>query len=85
VAISLRQIRYLELSKSPELGGSFIDEIKVTCLPAGDDWPAEAEKMVWRFSGLPDLIWLEIVGPAGINVVCDQMTLTPDPSDIAGP
>lgn len=83
VSISLRQVRYLRLDKPPQLGGSFVDEIKVTRLAASDDWPPEAEKMVTRFSGVPDLIWLEVIGPVSINVICEEMSLTPDPSEIS--
>jgi len=83
VHISLRQIRYLRLDKPPEISGSFVDEIRATYLPDDGKWPAEAEKMVIRFKGLPGLIWFKVIGPTGINAICDSMSFRiPDSLEI---
>ncbi len=84
INIFLRRVRYFSIEKPPELNGSFVDDIRATHLPTGDEpWPAGAEKMVGRFSGLPDLIWLEVIGPTGIEVICEAMSVTHDASEIA--
>jgi hypothetical protein len=82
VAIHLRKVRYFKLDKPPDFGGEFADSVKATYLPKLDQpWPAKAEKLVTRFKGLPELVWLELIGPAGITVICEGMSFTIDSSD----
>ncbi|HEX6521996.1 MAG TPA: hypothetical protein VF070_18620 [Streptosporangiaceae bacterium] len=81
VSISLARVRNFELEKGPELGGSFVDSVEAIYLPPLDQpWPLDAEKRVRRFSGLPSLIWLKIVGPTPIDVICESMSVTCEPS-----
>lgn len=73
VKMEIRSIRYLEVSKPPGLG-MFVDRVDMSYLPASPDpWPREAEGLVVRFKGLPELVWMQIVGPAEIQVVADSL------------
>lgn len=75
--VLLERVRYFNIDKGPEIGGSFVDEIKVTHLPAGNlPWPAEAESLVVRFDGLPDLYWVQVIGPTPISGISQIMTVS---------
>jgi hypothetical protein len=72
--IEIGSIRYLKISKPPGLDQLFVDRIDVSYLPATPDpWPREAEGLVTRFTGLPGLVWMQIIGPAEIQVVADSL------------
>lgn len=77
MSVRLDGVRYFEFAKPPELAGSFVDRLEVTCLPTLDRaWPAEAEKKITRFAGLPELVWFRITGPVEVEVFCDGLSVS---------
>jgi hypothetical protein len=79
VVLSFEVVRYLSIDKSDELEQSFVDEIQVSVLPETGDWPDGAERLVRRFSGLPELLWVKLVGPAQVELVCQVSTVIGTP------
>jgi len=75
VVLSFEAIRYFTIDKPEELEQPFIDELQVSILPKSGAWPAAAEQLVRRFSGLPDLLWVRLVGPTQIELVCQVSTV----------
>src|SRR5579859_6013718 len=70
IVLSFETLRYLSIDKPDELEQSFVDEIQVSVLPADGAWPDGAERLVRRFPGLPELLWVKLVGPAQIELAC---------------
>ncbi|MFD7757622.1 hypothetical protein [Streptomyces sp. NPDC059757] len=82
VVISLSDLRYVAVSKPPEISGCFIDAISLTHLPVmPHPWPEEAAARVSRFNGLNELAWLRISGPAEVDVVASSVTVYTAKSD----
>lgn len=82
VVISLADLRYVSLSKPPEISGCFIDAISLTHLPVmPHPWPEDAGGLVSRFNGLNELAWLRIRGPAELDVVASIVTVYTAMSD----
>ncbi|MFI5527647.1 hypothetical protein ACIA8O_03720 [Kitasatospora sp. NPDC051853] len=76
VVISLSRVRHLSLGNPASLSGSFVDEISLVHLPKlPHAWPAGAERLVKRFDGLEELVWLRIVGPATVDAVASLATV----------
>ncbi|MEV5414432.1 hypothetical protein AB0K60_37050 [Thermopolyspora sp. NPDC052614] len=76
VSMLLEGVRYFSISKGDDIGGSFVDQISVTYLPrVGSPWPEEAEKLVVRFEGLPELYWLRTVGPTEMHAIAAKMVV----------
>ncbi|MFF1838001.1 hypothetical protein ACFVXE_27905 [Streptomyces sp. NPDC058231] len=81
VVISLANVHYVSVAKGADLHG-FVDEISLIHLPKMPQlWPDEAADMVGRFGGLPELAWLRIVGPIGVDVVASLVTIYSAMSD----
>ncbi|MCX4632310.1 hypothetical protein [Streptomyces sp. NBC_01443] len=82
VVISLSDLRYVAVSKPPEISGCFIDAISLTHLPEmPHPWPEDAAGRVGRFNGLNELAWLRISGPAEVDVVASILTVYTAMSD----
>lgn len=76
VVIYLENVRYLVLD-NPDVQGSFVDSISATYLPKLDSpWPQGAEELLMRFPRLPELIWVRLIGSAGISAVGQTMTVS---------
>lgn len=77
MAVSLTRIYHFNTTKPPEAAGSFVDEFRVTYIPKEDDsWPREIEgRLGPRHSGLPDLVWIRVVGPMSIDAVASTITV----------
>jgi hypothetical protein len=82
--ISLSNLRYVSVSKPPEISGCFIDAISLIHLPkTPHPWPEDAAGRVGRFDGLCELAWLRILGPAEVDVVASILTIYTAISDDA--
>lgn len=76
VVISLGGLRYVMVSKPPEISGCFVDEISLIHLPTTPHpWPEDAVGRVVRFDGLSELAWLRIIGPAEVDVMASIVTV----------
>ncbi|MBK3580552.1 hypothetical protein JHN63_43575, partial [Streptomyces sp. MBT65] len=70
LTISLEGVRYLAVANATSVDGVFVDRLSVVHLPSwGSPWPQGAEEFVTRFPGLPELVWVRLVGPVEIDVV----------------
>lgn len=79
--ISLSGIRSVR-PWSPKLGGAFIDEIALTHLPTlPAPWSADAVDRLERTKDLPELVWLRIIGPVGVDAVASTVTVYRAASD----
>ncbi|WP_436763165.1 hypothetical protein [Streptosporangium sp. V21-05] len=77
VTVLLEDVRYFKISKGDDLVSVFVDEVSVSYLPkTNQSWPDEAEGLVTRFSGLPELYWVRVAGPATISAVAAIMTVS---------
>ncbi|MFF5210863.1 hypothetical protein [Streptosporangium sp. NPDC000396] len=77
VTILLEGVRHFSISEGWDIQGSFVDQISVSYLPKTDrPWPVEAERLVTRFDGLPELYWVQLVGPTMISAVAAIMTVS---------
>ncbi|MGW0810628.1 hypothetical protein [Nonomuraea sp. NPDC002799] len=77
VSLLLEDVRHVALGKGPDLESSLVDEVTLTpLLRTAATWPAEADALVTRFDGLPDLYWLRLVGPATITAVGAIITIS---------
>lgn len=77
VSLLLEDVRHIAVDKGPDIESSFVDDITLTPLlrtPAA--WPAEADALVTRFEGLPDLYWLRLAGPTTITAVGAIVTIS---------
>lgn len=77
VSLLLEDVRHVTVDKGPDIESSFIDEITlIPLLRSATTWPVEADGLVTRFDGLPDLYWLRLVGPTTITVISAIMTIS---------
>jgi hypothetical protein len=77
VLLSLERIYYLQMAKPPELGGSFIDDVAVHHLPNDETgWPRVADGLVHRFPGLPQLVYIGLVGPTSVKAVASVVAVS---------
>jgi hypothetical protein len=74
--LSFEVARFLSISKLEEIEQSFIDEVRVFLLPQEGAWPEGAEQRVRRFPGLPELIWVRLIGPAEVDVISQVLTIS---------
>ncbi|MFF4563648.1 hypothetical protein [Streptomyces sp. NPDC001435] len=82
VVISLSGLYYATVSKPPEISGCFVDEISLAHLPrTPHPWPEGAAGRVGRFDGLSELAWLQIIGPAEVDVIAAIVTVYTAMSD----
>ena len=75
VVLSLEQVRYFTMEKPAELEQSFVDDFQIFLLPQSGDWPDGAEQRVQRFPGLPELVWIRMIGPAEVDVISSILTV----------
>jgi hypothetical protein len=73
--LSVEGVRYLSIEKAHDFEQSFIDEVHISLLPQEGDWPVGARDLVSRFDGLSELVWIRLVGPAEIEIVCQILTV----------
>ncbi|MEV4996047.1 hypothetical protein AB0P45_17285 [Streptomyces niveus] len=77
VTLHLESVHSFSLQKPTDLDGAFVDSLSVTHLPAGDHpWPADAEDLLKKHSGLPDLYRVQLVGPFGLDAAGDILTVS---------
>ncbi|MEV8631249.1 hypothetical protein AB0395_06290 [Streptosporangium sp. NPDC051023] len=77
VAVFFKDVRYFSISKGTDLEGVFVDQILVSHLPkTGQAWPSGAEELVTRFDELPELYWVQFIGPSKLSVIAAIMTVT---------
>ncbi|MFF0249898.1 hypothetical protein [Streptosporangium sandarakinum] len=77
VTVLLEGVRYFSINKGDDIEGSFVDEISVSYLPkAGSPWPCDAEALLTRFDELPELYWVQAIGPATFNAISTIMTVS---------
>ncbi|MEV4359346.1 hypothetical protein [Nonomuraea sp. NPDC049625] len=80
VSLLLEDVRHVTVDKGPDIASSLVDEITLTpLLRTATTWPSEADGLVTRFDGLPDLYWLRLVGPTMITAVGAIMTVSTSP------
>lgn len=64
IVLHLEGVHAYSLQKPTDMDGAFVDSLSVVGLPAGDaPWPAGAEELLKKHSGLPDLYFVELSGP----------------------
>jgi hypothetical protein len=88
VVLSLERIYYLQMTKPPQLSESFIDDLAVHYLPNdGRAWPSAADGLVTPFPGIPELVYISLVGPTSITAVASVLviarSLSPSPGETA--
>ena len=77
IVLHLEGVHAYSLQKPTDLDGAFVDSLSVTELPAGDaPWPAGAEELLKRHSGLPDLYLVELSGPFWLVAVASILTVS---------
>jgi hypothetical protein len=77
VTILLEDVRYFKINKGGDMDGVFVDQISVSYLPKIDQpWPVNAEGLVTRFNGLPELYWVQVVGPVTLSAIAAIMTVS---------
>jgi hypothetical protein len=76
VVLSLERIYYLQTAKPPQMSESFADDISVHYLANdGRAWPEDADRLVTPFRGLPELVYISLVGPTSLKVVASVLVL----------
>lgn len=78
VTVFLEGIRHLSVGNSVSVeGGALVDDIRVVHLSSdGAEWPPGVEKFVRPFPGLPELVWIRIIGPVEVNVIASLIGLS---------
>ncbi|MFI5780808.1 hypothetical protein [Nocardia sp. NPDC051570] len=83
ITISLEGIHHLSIDKFPESSGSFLDKVSVVHLPAPPaPWPDEFATLR-RQPGLPELAWIQLIGPTQIEIIASIVTVFTALSDDA--
>jgi hypothetical protein len=70
VIVLLNGLRYLSVGDTHDLDGCFVDELGLTFIPGSQaQWPEGLTGPGPRGSGLPDMVWLRIIGPTHVEAV----------------
>lgn len=76
ILVSFTRLYHTRVTKPPEASGSFADALEVVYLPRTEaGWPADAERLVTRHPGLPELVWFRLIGPTELDVIASTVTL----------
>jgi hypothetical protein len=76
ILVSFTRLYHARVSKPPEASGSFADALEVVYLPRGSgSWPADAERLMQRHAGLPELLRFRLVGPTEVDVIASAVTV----------
>jgi hypothetical protein len=86
VSLHLARIWYLKADGlSEEIRTSFVDEIRVTWLAANQAlWPEQARHLVGDFATLPELVWVEMIGPWTFEAIAQIIDITTTPPELRG-
>ncbi|MER6393164.1 hypothetical protein ABT236_32465 [Streptomyces sp. NPDC001523] len=77
IVLHLEGVHAYSLQKPTDLDGAFVDSLSVAALPTGGaPWPAGAEELLKRHSGLPDLYLVELDGPFWLVAVASILTVS---------
>ncbi|MEW2073095.1 hypothetical protein ACH4FA_18650 [Streptomyces sp. NPDC017966] len=77
VTLHLEAVHSYSLQKPTDLDGAFVDSLSVTHLPAGTHpWPAGAESLLKKHSGLPDLYRVQLTGPFALDAAGGILTVS---------
>lgn len=75
VTISLASIHHLSIDKFPEPSGSFLDKASVVHLPVPPAaWP-DGLTAIRRQPELPELAWIQLIGPMEIEIIASIVTV----------
>ena len=77
VTIKAEGVFHFSIEKSGELSGAFVDDFVFHYIPrTSASWPAGIEGVLGpRPGSLPDLFWLQLVGPVEVSVVARFLTV----------